>query len=174
MIERSKKSVQNQIKMIDKLRTLKKIEGNVDKSVVDLNSLIERAIEDKEERIGESELVIEFKYGDQYEVVGGKLLKEVFSNIIENSIEHSKGNKILISLEEEDDYIVSKFEDDGIGLEEKWTDKIFEKGLKVEDSGGAGLGTFLIKRITELYDGKIEVGESSLGGAEFRIKLKKP
>lgn len=54
-------------------------------------------------------------------------IKSVFSNLITNSIQSIEGEgKIIVSLEEESNYLNISFEDSGNGIAEDNTSKIFE------------------------------------------------
>ena len=57
-------------------------------------------------------------------------------------------------------------------LKGKYTgiDNSFYKSGKSE---GSGLGLYLAKKIIELYNGKITVNDSKMGGAKFSVYLEK-
>ena len=105
-------------------------------------------------------------------VKGGELLPEVFSNLISNSIKHSYGDKILVSVEENDGEVICTVEDDGDGIPQEKKEEIFEKGYTTVNSS-SGLGLYLVKDIVEHYGGCVEVKESELGGARFDVHLQK-
>ncbi len=106
-------------------------------------------------------------------VQGGSLLEELFSNLIDNSIKHSGGSKIRISGEEVDNEIRWTVEDNGGGIPKDIWDKIFNMGFKSGELGGTGIGLFIVSEIVKIYGGRIEVGESELGGARFDVYLRK-
>jgi two-component system, OmpR family, sensor kinase len=67
-------------------------------------------------------------------------------------------------------------EDDGSGIAPENRRKVFESFVQIKQQGtadkqGFGLGLSITKRIIELHRGTIEVGESELGGALFRILI---
>ena len=104
-------------------------------------------------------------------VEGGSLLKEVFTNLIENSVFHSNGNNISIKSKIKEDQVICIIEDDGEGITESEKERIFERGYTTDDERGTGLGLFLVKMLIEIYGGSIEVKDSELGGACFDIYL---
>ncbi len=104
-------------------------------------------------------------------VEGGMLLKELFSNLIENSLKHSEGSMIEISCEKNDEEIRVIFKDDGKGVPDDMKDKITQKGYQGEDSSGSGLGMHLAKRIALTYGEGFKVKDSELGGARFDVIL---
>lgn len=104
-------------------------------------------------------------------------LKEVFINIISNSIKYSFNEKeIKILLQTEPEFIVVSFEDKGIGISSKDIGNIFtpffrSKEKNVSSLGGAGLGLAIVKNIIDAHKGSINV-ESKIGnGTKFIIKL---
>ncbi len=105
-------------------------------------------------------------------VAAGSLLKEVFTNIIENSIYHSDASKIRISFTRTDGKVVCTIEDDGKGIPDDKKSSIFKKGFTVEKDRSTGLGLFLVKTLIEGQGGSIEVKDSELGGARFDIHLR--
>lgn len=106
-------------------------------------------------------------------VRGGTLLEELFSNLLENSIIHSECDEIRISTRAEKDECVITVENNGKGIPKEDKEKIFKKGFKSGDTGGSGLGLYLVKEIAESYGGSIEVKDSEFGGARFDVHLKK-
>ncbi len=100
------------------------------------------------------------------------LLKQVFSNLIGNSIKyHNRANgKIEILAEDQDSFMQFTVIDNGPGIEPKHHRKIFgifQKLAKSSDSKGTGVGLAIVKKIVEGQGGSIWV-ESQLGqGSAF-------
>jgi light-regulated signal transduction histidine kinase (bacteriophytochrome) len=100
-------------------------------------------------------------------------ITRVFQNLIGNAIKFRKQGippKIHISTKKGDDeYIFSVF-DNGIGLEEQYTDKIFEVFKRLHSIGeyeGAGIGLAIIKRIVDRHGGRVWVESSPGKGSTF-------
>jgi len=99
-------------------------------------------------------------------------IHQVFQNLISNAVKYNDKEKGLINIEfeEETDYWKFKVSDNGPGIEEKYHEKIFQIFQKAHndnsiDSTGIGLST--VKKLVELFEGKIWV-ESELGkGSTF-------
>lgn len=63
-------------------------------------------------------------------------------------------------------------EDDGAGVPPPQRERILQRGERLDTQHpGQGIGTAVVLDILESYDGELSVGDSSLGGAEFRIRL---
>lgn len=108
------------------------------------------------------------------EVVASDLSERMFTNILENSIRHSRGSEVRVRVKDKESEVIVTIEDDGVGLTQEEKSKIFERGFKDKDTGETGLGMFLVKKIVESQEGEIEAKDSELGGARFDIHLKKP
>ena len=110
---------------------------------------------------------------EKCQIIGGPLLKDAISNIVENSIQHSKATTIKISCKHQKQKIICIIEDDGKGIPDEKKEEIFNKGYTTDKERGTGLGLYLAKTLIEIYNGEIKVENSELGGTKFTIKLKK-
>ncbi len=105
-------------------------------------------------------------------------ISQVFQNLINNAIKfHSKDQpKIKISVNEENNQWLFSVQDNGIGIDPKHSDRIFEifKRLhKKRDYPGTGIGLAICKKIIERHGGRIWV-KSELGkGSTFYFTLPK-
>jgi len=100
-------------------------------------------------------------------------ISQVLRNLINNAIKFSdENNKIEVSAELKNDYIMFSVRDYGCGLSSENQIRIFEPFYQVENStrrkhGGTGLGLTICRGIIESQKGKIWV-ESQLGkGCKF-------
>ncbi len=172
-LKNARKATERGIELIKKVKTLREIEEK-DISEVDGESLIHEAVEKCKSTAEEKEIQIELDCPERECMVeGGPLLEELFSNLIENSIRHSEGNRIRISNKEREKDMIYIVEDDGKGISEEVRENIFDRGYSKGERGGSGLGMFLVKEIAENYGGLVEVKDSELGGARFDVHLKK-
>ncbi len=105
------------------------------------------------------------------------LLLHVWTNLIGNAIKFSpKDSQIELRLLEQKECVVFSVHDHGCGMSEEVRSHIFEKfyqGDSSHKSEGHGLGLPMVKRITELTDGIIEVTSTPNIGTVFRVILPK-
>lgn len=116
---------------------------------------------------------------DGLQVFGDKdKLRQVFVNLLQNSIKYTEQGKVEIIVEEDKKFVTVIIKDTGIGIPGNDLERIFERFYRVDqnrsrDVGGTGLGLAIVKHIIEAHNSKIEV-KSKLGeGSEFSFKLKK-
>ncbi len=171
-LSRAEEATHDGIEIIEKVRTLRELTEEEGESEVEICSFIQNII-DTQENIFEK-ITIELEcQKDEIKVQGGPLLEELFSNLIENAVKHGGCDKIKISVGEETDTSTVTIEDDGTGIPVENKDKVFEKGFKDKETGGSGLGLYLVKKIAKSYDGSVEVKDSKLGGTRFDVELQK-
>jgi PAS domain S-box-containing protein len=120
-------------------------------------------------------LEIESFVGDDIRIIGDETIFNVFSNLIENAFKHGKASKVKIaaSLSEDGKAVRLSIEDDGAGIPEEIRDLIFEYGFSHGENAGNGMGLFLVRNAIERWGGKINVGNSDMGGAKFTVELRR-
>lgn len=108
-------------------------------------------------------------------VFAGDLLDSIFTNILSNAAVHNdQPITVEVSAEEKgSDEVVVGFQDDGAGVPDGVRGEIFEMGKKGPESDGTGFGLGLARALTESYGGGVELRDSELGGAEFRVTLER-
>jgi PAS domain S-box-containing protein len=109
--------------------------------------------------------------------MANKNLRSIMFNLISNAVKYSDPErKPLITLEtmEENDFIILKVSDNGLGIPETDRDKVFSMYHRLHDHvEGTGVGMAIVKRIVDNNGGKIEI-ESEIGkGTTFNVYLKK-
>ncbi len=106
-----------------------------------------------------------------------QLLKQVFSNLIENAIKYSPDNsRILITSEEVNGKIIIQIADQGMGISKEDLPNIFSKfyrssNAKSSPIKGSGLGLYLAKYFVELHQGQIFVESEVNKGTTFTVEL---
>ena len=108
-----------------------------------------------------------------------RLVIEVVTNLVTNAIRYTPdGGTILVRAYPKDGRVRIEVEDDGIGIspkEQKLLFKEFTRLRRDDQDGkkipGIGLGLSIVKRVTELHGGTVdlhsEVGKGSIFGVEF-------
>jgi light-regulated signal transduction histidine kinase (bacteriophytochrome) len=105
-------------------------------------------------------------------------MMQVFQNLIGNAVKYmDKANgRIRIRCDEENGFWKFSISDNGPGIEEKYFEKIFQvfQTLAPRDEiESTGIGLSLVRKIIEIYDGRVWL-ESKLGqGSTFFFTLPK-
>ncbi len=97
---------------------------------------------------------------------------QVFSNLIGNAVKYNKSETpvVKLSYKEEDGHYTFTVTDNGIGIEEKYKNQIFEifKRLHTkEEYEGTGIGLAMCKKIIESHGGNIHVESTPGKGSSF-------
>ncbi len=105
------------------------------------------------------------------------LMRQVFSNLIENAIKYSPENSaILITSEESEGRILIQVSDQGLGIPEDELPHVFtkfyrSKNAKNSSIKGSGLGLYLANYFVELHKGSISVDSQPGEGSTFTVEL---
>jgi PAS domain S-box-containing protein len=99
--------------------------------------------------------------------------RQVLINIFDNSkaaIENTEHPKIVITLKYKKDFIILKFEDNGIGIPKEIIEKIYEPYVTSKKKG-TGLGLAIVNKIIEEHSGNIVISNIKPNGACILITL---
>lgn len=83
---------------------------------------------------------------------------------------------IEINCEETSESIILHFADNGIGIDEKYQDQIFEMFTRLNkrsEYAGSGLGLSIVKKLTNLMEGQISLSKSDSSGTTFSLQIPK-
>ena len=119
---------------------------------------------------------IEYQLPKEEVVIPGEKnqLKQVFLNLIKNSIEAMpNGGNILILLERTLQNISIKISDDGIGMEKEQVKKLGEPFFTTKQDGN-GLGLMVSYKIIQNHKGTIHVDSQLNQGTTFSISFESP
>ncbi len=101
----------------------------------------------------------------------GEQLTQVILNLLLNAIQIvPEGGHIEIGSVPGREFVEISVADDGPGIASEDRERIFE-AFFFRREGGVGLGLAVVKQIVHAHGGQIEVGQSTLSGALFLIRL---
>lgn len=103
-------------------------------------------------------------------------MRLALQNLISNSIKFCEASTpvVRISAEVGDGRVRFWFEDNGIGIEPRFAERIFEVFRRLhgrEDYEGTGIGLAIVKRVVERHGGEVWLEEKAPPGARFCISL---
>jgi len=177
LTERIKVNSMKMGKLIEDLLSFSKAStSEIKKSKVDMNSLIQSALADYNDK----ELVSRTKFviGDLPQANGDPaLLKQVWINLLSNAIKFSsrKENPVVeISGQRKGDKTFYKIKDNGAGFNMKYSDKLFAAFQRLhseQDFQGTGAGLAIVARILLKHGGSIWAEGEEGKGATFTFCL---
>ncbi|MBN8554368.1 MAG: GHKL domain-containing protein [Deltaproteobacteria bacterium] len=143
------------------------------------NDIVSVAVENLRASISESKAEIKFESGLPNLSVDGLQFIQVFQNLIGNAIKFQSDRSPLISISahEDDENWTFCVRDNGIGIDPKFSERIFEvfRRLHTRDEyPGSGIGLSIAKKIVERHGGKIWVQSSFGKGSHFYFTIPKP
>jgi PAS domain S-box-containing protein len=102
-------------------------------------------------------------------VLADSMLRQLFYNLIDNSLKYGEKIKtVTIGYEEIDkDELRLVYEDDGVGIAETEKKKLFQEGY----GRGTGYGLYLIRKMCEGYGWSIQETGKQSEGAQFTITI---
>jgi signal transduction histidine kinase len=95
-------------------------------------------------------------------------LQQLFENLFRNAREHA-GNDVSVTVGDIDDEVGFFVADDGPGIAPDERESVFEPGYSSK-STGTGLGLDIVRAIARGHDWRVDVTESSGGGARFEFR----
>lgn len=170
------------IKDLDEISKLESGRIPVNYQKFDLMVLIKEVFESLEDKAKahQIKLVFKEKYQDPTPVRADReKIRQVLVNLIDNSFKYGKaGGQTNLRIFELFEQILVEVTDDGIGIEEKYLNRIFERFFRTEKSrsrqiGGSGLGLAIVKHIIEAHQQTINVRSTEGIGTTFAFTLEK-
>ncbi len=144
----------------------------------DINAIMEKVITKCNYQAQYKNIQIITEFEPLFSVqVDEDLIKQVFTNLIENAIKYSPENsKILISSEEDNGKVLVQVADQGIGIAKQEQDQVFSKFYRSRSvtNGpikGSGLGLYLANYFVNLHSGKIQIESEPNKGSTFTVEL---
>lgn len=171
------------VRLIDDLLDISRISGGklqLRKSRFALGEPIAAAIELSQPLIDEGQHALRVSLPSQLVMLDGDpvRLSQAISNLLINAAKYTPcGGSIELEITVQDEQLVIRVRDTGLGIPLDKQAEIFEMFTQVDSSyarqkGGLGIGLTLVKTIVELHGGKIDVFSRGVGaGSEFTIYL---
>lgn len=121
---------------------------------------------------------IEVKIKDKLPVVYADTtrMQQLFQNLISNAVNYIDKEKGLVEIgvQEEKTHYVFCIKDNGCGIPKEYHEKIFKIfSSATNDKNSTGIGLSIVKKIIDLYDGRIWLESEPGKGTTFYFSLKK-
>jgi len=140
-----------------------------------LDEQLRKAVIQMEPKWSAKNINVDIETDDVLYTGSADLMQQVLLNLIDNAIKFTgPGGIVYIKLTNSDKGVRLLVRDNGIGMDEQTTARIFDKFYQADPSHtetGNGLGLSIVKRIVDLCGGRIEVRSRQNTGSEFDIWL---
>ncbi|MCC7459249.1 MAG: sensor histidine kinase [Nitrospira sp.] len=98
-------------------------------------------------------------------------LYELLGNLIDNAGKWAR-SRVVVDVRREGQQLCISVDDDGPGFPVAQRERIFERGVQLdEQQAGSGLGLDIVRTLAETYGGSVQAQASPLGGARLRLCL---
>lgn len=179
LLSKAHESLENSSRLIENVR---KIQGAKERRLplepVDVSKMLEELSSKYAKHDG---VTIRCQCAPGRSIMANDLLRDAFSNLIENSIKHAEGPvNILLELKESLEkgrlfYHIS-IEDNGPGIPDELKARLFQRLIRGNTKArGSGLGLYLVKTLVERFNGRIRTEDRVPGehtqGARFVVVL---
>ena len=183
VITTMERQVKHMMRLVDDLLDLSRVmRGKITlhRQRVAFESILQRALELAQPLIEarRHELILQVPEEDVWLEVDEARITQVLANLLNNAAKYTdEGGHIWLRGDVENEKLLIRVRDDGIGIEPHMLTHIFDLFQQVESSmdrshGGLGIGLTLVRSLTEMHDGVLSAHSDGLGqGSEFQVQL---
>jgi PAS domain S-box-containing protein len=177
------RQVQHLTRLVDDLLDISRITRNklvLQKSRIELAEVIAGAAESSRPLIEQCghELFVALPSRAVYVDGDAVRLSQVVQNLLNNAAKYTeRGGRIWLTAERQDDSVVIRVKDTGVGIPRDTLPRLFEMFYQADRSleraqSGLGVGLALVRRLVEAHGGRVEARSEGVGkGSEFIIHL---
>lgn len=148
---------------------------SVRKAPVELTALVRQLVQTQAHAFSSHEIILQTS-GECIVLGDAGRLERVAQNLISNAVKYSApGKQVTVRVEIKEQFVVLSVSDEGPGIREEDLQVIFQpfgRGRSADTfAEGVGMGLYIVKRIVEAHDGRIEVQSEVGRGSTFRVSL---
>jgi two-component system phosphate regulon sensor histidine kinase PhoR len=153
--------------------------GSEDLETIDVRTVARRSIRGLQPVAGEKDIVLSCALPSKPVFVLGDraTIALIVDNLIDNAIKYTgRGGRVDVRAFALGEHVVIEVEDDGVGIDKKDQDRIFERFYRVDKArsramGGTGLGLSIVKHACGMLGGELGVESEPGVGSLFRVRL---
>ena len=171
------------VRLVDDLLDVSRItRGKIDLKIetIDAGEVVAAAVETSRPNVDALEHTLTIMLPPEPLRIKGDFARvaQVLANVVNNAAKYTdRGGRISITVGQEDDQVVFRVRDSGMGIPSEFLGSIFEPFTQVERSldraqGGLGIGLTLVRRLVEMQGGRVAAHSAGKDqGSEFTIHL---
>jgi len=182
MVERALVRVRALRGMVSELLSLTALQtGNfsLTRAPCDVGAVVAEVLETYRDKAAEKAIRVESLTPDPGMPVlaDREALVMIIGNLVENALKYTRPDgHVWVAVAREGMYVRVSVRDDGIGIAPPDRPRIFDEYYRARNEHtaaitGTGLGLSLVKRLTELHEGTVEVTSTYGEGSEFTVRL---
>ncbi|WP_181919690.1 sensor histidine kinase KdpD [Alkalilimnicola ehrlichii] len=134
-------------------------------------NLIDEVLDDRRAEAGSKGLRLEIRANRSLEMdVDEHLFVDALGNLLDNAIKYTESGFVRVEVEEEDDHVLFKVRDSGVGISKERQAELF-RPLKSARPNGLGIGLHIARRAVIAQRGEIGVESQPGHGALFWFRL---
>jgi len=174
---------QRMVDLVNSLLNVSRIEMGtfvVDPEPVDVEAVVHSIFDELKPIVIQKQIELSAQFDPSVKIMplDAKLFRIVLQNLLTNAVKYTKekGSVVLTTKKQKKDFLVT-VKDTGMGIPQKDQNKIFTKmfradNAKMSDTGGTGLGLYIIKSIIEqTANGKIWFESVENEGTTFFVSI---
>jgi len=166
------------VQEIINLSRLQDVDPLLDALTVDIDEVVDQAIGQVQVHADDRNIEIVRGPQSQVSVVGDRThLIMAVHNLLENAINYSPDNTtVSITTEVSDGIVAIAIVDQGIGIPESDSERVFERFYRVDPArsratGGTGLGLSIVKHVASNHGGEVTLWSKPGIGSTFSLRL---
>jgi two-component system phosphate regulon sensor histidine kinase PhoR len=184
IIQRSLLRVKTLRAMVSELLNLTAIEtGNftLRRAPLEITTVVAEALEAQKDKAAEKKIALRSDggaSGAEATVLADRgVMKIVLGNLMENAVKYTREcGEVSVGVTRSGMYVNVTVRDNGIGMAPEECGKVFDEFYRVRNEytasiPGTGLGLSLMKRLTEMHQGRVTVSSEPGKGSEFTVSL---
>ena len=178
MIAKESKRLNALVQQILDLARLDREGAAPERARTDLAGLVREVLEERRAEAESRGVELVFRgNGEVLADCDANLVAEAVSNLVGNAIRHSGSPKVEVACAATAHGAEIAVEDHGVGIPPEHIERVFERFYRVDparaaESGGAGLGLAIVRRIARLHGGDVRLELVSPHGCRFVFALR--
>ncbi len=157
--------------LVSQLLALARMENQRNQAMLetlDLNPLARRLVTEWADEAIRRGIDFGFETDDRPAPIAGQpmLLRELFSNLIDNALRYTpRGGTVTVRVRTDDPDVLLEVEDNGPGIPESDRELVFERFYRVLGTqiDGSGLGLAIVREIAEQHDADVSLRDTTPG-----------
>ncbi|WP_276257305.1 sensor histidine kinase [Haloglomus litoreum] len=150
---------------------MRTLADGIEPVAIDVGRVVEREVAIARE--GHPEASFETDLDRDVRALADPMLGAVLENLLTNAVVHHDGPspEVTVTVERVGREVIVRVADDGPGVAGELRERYLVEGSRGPDSGGTGLGLYLVSTLAEAYGGRFALGANEPRGTVAELRL---